>query len=139
MSREPGRQLPTSLLFEAYRGCEGLPVVGGLFTRGRVEAKAALSLIVAAVLDELDLTEIIQDKLEAEAIEAIIARIDLIGLTSEVIDGVDLPAIIRASTTSVTADVMTDVRSQGERADDAVAGFVDRMLGRRQGMRGRQR
>jgi hypothetical protein len=27
---------------------------------------------------------------------------------------------------------MTDVRSQGQRADDVVAGFVDRMLGRNQ-------
>ena len=132
-------QPPTSLLLEAYRGCEGLPLVGGLFTRGRVEAKAVLSLIVAAVLDELDLTAIIRDKLEAEAIDAVIARIDLVALADQVIDGVDLPAIIRASTTTVTADVMTDVRSQGERADDAVAGFVDRMLGRRERLRGRQR
>lgn len=132
-------QPPTSLLLEAYRGCEGLPVVGGLFTRGRVEAKAVLSLVVAAVLDELDLTAIIRDKLEAEAIDAVIARIDLVALADQVIDGVDLPAIIRASTTTVTADVMTDVRSQGERADDAVAGFVDRMLGRRERLRGRQR
>ncbi len=132
-------QPPTSLLVEAYRGCEGLPLVGGLFTRGRVEAKAILSVIVAAVLDELDLTEIIRDKLQAEAVDAVIARIDLIALADQVIDGVDLPAIIRASTTTVTADVMTDVRSQGERADDAVAGFVDRMLGRRERLRGRQR
>ena len=132
-------QPPTSLLVEAYRGCEGLPLVGGLFTRGRVEAKAVLSVIVAAVLDELDLTEIIRDKLQAEAVDAVIARIDLIALADQVIDGVDLPAIIRASTTTVTADVMTDVRSQGERADDAVAGFVDRMLGRRERVRGRQR
>ena len=132
-------QPPTSLLVEAYRGCEGLPLVGGLFTRGRVEAKAVLSVILAAVLDELDLTEIIRDKLQAEAVDAVIARIDLIALADQVIDGVDLPAIIRASTTTVTADVMTDVRSQGERADDAVAGFVDRMLGRRERLRGRQR
>ena len=131
-------QPPTSLLVEAYRGCEGLPLVGGLFTRGRVEAKAVLSHMVA-VLDELDLTEIIRDKLQAEAVDAVIARIDLIALADQVIDGVDLPAIIRASTTTVTADVMTDVRSQGERADDAVAGFVDRMLGRRERLRGRQR
>jgi hypothetical protein len=32
----------------------------------------------------------------------------------------------------VTADVMTDVRTQGERADDFVAGLVDRVLGRGQ-------
>lgn len=132
-------QPPNSLLVDAYRSCEGLPVVGGLFTRGRHEAQAVLSVIMSAVLDELDLTEIIRDKLQAEAIEEVIARIDLVGLADQVIEGVDLPAIIRASTTSVTADVMTDVRSQGERADDAVAGFVDRMMGRRRGSRGNPR
>ncbi|WP_372452831.1 hypothetical protein [Mycolicibacterium xanthum] len=139
MTTEPDSRPPQSMLVDAYRVCEGLPVLGGLFTRGRLEAKAVLSLIMAAVIDELDLTAIIRDKLDAEAIEAVIARIDLINLADQVIDGVDLPTIIRESTTSVTADVMTDVRSQGERADDAVAGFVDRMLGRRQGRRDRSR
>jgi len=130
---------PSSLLVGAYRTCEALPVVGGLFTRGRREAQAVLSLIVAAVLDDLDLTAIVRDRLHADAIEAVIARIDLIGLANEVIDGVDLPAIIRESTSSVTAEVMTDVRTQGERADDAVSGFVDRVLGRGQGLRDRTR
>lgn len=46
------------------------------------------------------------------------------------IEGVDLPAIIRESTDTVTAEVMTDVRAQSEKADDMVSGFVDRMLGR---------
>jgi len=63
-------------------------------------------------------------------IDAIVNRIDLIGLANKVIDGVDLPAIIRESTGSVTAEVMDDVRSQGERADDFVSGIVDRVLGR---------
>jgi hypothetical protein len=130
---------PASVLLAVYRTCEALPVVGGLFTRGRHEAQAVLSLIVAAVLDDLDLTAIVRDRLHAEAIEAVIARIDLIGLANEVIDGVNLPAIIRESTSSVTAEVMTDVRTQGERADDAVSGFVDRVLGRRQGLRDRTR
>jgi len=121
---------PSSLLLGAYRTCEALPVVGGLFTRGRREAQAVLSLIVAAVLDDLDLTAIVRDRLHADAIEAVIARIDLIGLANEVIDGVDLPLIIRDSTGTVTAEVMSDVRTQGERADDAVSGFVDRLLGR---------
>ncbi len=128
-----------SVLLDTYRSCETLPLVGGLFTRGRLEAQAVLSLIVAAVIDELDLTAIVRDRLHAEAIDAVIARIDLIGLANEIIDGVDLPAIIRESTSSVTADVMTDVRSQGERADAAVSGFVDRVLGRRQELRDRRR
>ena len=67
---------PSSLLLGAYRTCEALPVVGGLFTRGRREAQAVLSLIVAAVLDDLDLTAIVRDRLHADAIEAVIARIE---------------------------------------------------------------
>jgi len=65
-------------------------------------------------------------------VDAILTRVDLIALANEVIDGVDLPAIIRESTDSVTAEVMTDVRTQPERADEVVSGFFDRMLGRSQ-------
>lgn len=128
-----------SVLVDAYRVCETLPVVGGLFSRGRREAQAVLSLLVKAVVDEIDLTAIVRDRLPKEAIDAVIARIDLVALAEQVIDGVNLPAIIRESTSTVTADVMTDVRTQGERADDAVSGFVDRMLGRNQGFRDRPR
>lgn len=74
--------------------------------------------VVELVLDELDLTELVRQ------------RVDLIGLANEVIDGIDLEAVIRQSTDSMTAEVMSDVRSQGERADDAISGFVDRLLGR---------
>lgn len=96
------------------------------------------SQVVGLVLDEIDLTALVRERVDVDAIaagidiDAIIARIDLIGLAHEIIDGVDLPRIIRESTNSVTAEVMSDVRSQGARADDAVSGFVDRMLGRTQ-------
>lgn len=92
--------------------------------------------IVDQVLDQLDLTALVTERVDIDAIaaridiEAIIDRIDLLGLADQIIDGVDLPRIIRESTTSVTADVVTDVRTQGERADDAVSGLIDRMLGR---------
>lgn len=92
--------------------------------------------LVDEVLAELDLTTLVRERVDIDAvvrdidIDAIIARIDLVGLADDIIDGVDLPKIIRESTTSVTADVMTDVRTQGERADDMVSGLVDRVLGR---------
>jgi hypothetical protein len=120
-----------------YRGVERLPVVGGLLKQARGDLSARGERVIAAgiepvkavvaaiavqvvdmVLDELDLNELVRQ------------RVDLVGLANEVVDGIDLPAIIRKSTDSVTAEVMTDVRSQGERADDMVSGFVDRLLGR---------
>ena len=58
---------------------------------------------------------------------------DAASVLADLVDGIDLPAIIRQSTDSVTAEVMTDVRTQGERADDLVSGFVDRLLGRERG------
>ena len=87
------------------------------------------------VLDEMDLNALVRERLDIDAlasdldIEAVINRVDLIALADRVIEGVDLPAIIRESTNSMTAEVMTDVRTQGERADDVIAGIVDRMLG----------
>ncbi|MCX8564160.1 hypothetical protein OS122_25045 [Mycolicibacterium mucogenicum] len=116
-----------------YRGAERLPIVGDLLRRGHTEMVArgeralvpikALIADVAAevvelVLDELDLNELVR------------RRVDLVGLANEVVDGIDLEAIISRSTDSMTAEVMTDVRTQGERADDAISGFVDRLLGR---------
>ncbi|MUL66255.1 hypothetical protein BOO86_17420 [Mycobacterium sp. CBMA 234] len=116
-----------------YRGAERLPIVGDLLRRtqsdlvnrgeralGPIKALIAgvATEVVELVLDELDLNQLVRQ------------RVDLIGLTNEVIDGIDLEAVIRQSTDSMTAEVMSDVRTQGERADDAISGFVDRLLGR---------
>jgi hypothetical protein len=119
---------------------ERLPLIGGPLRSTRVEATragvAAITRITELVLDQIDLTALVRERVDIDAIvadvdiDAIIARIDLIGLADQIIDGVDLPAIIRESTGTVTAEVMTDVRSQTARADDVVSGFVDRMLGR---------
>ena len=66
-------------------------------------------------------------------LDAVLAGVDLVGIAGIVIDGVDLPEIIRGASTSVTGDVVTDVRSTGERADDAVAHAVSRLLRRGSG------
>jgi hypothetical protein len=122
---------------QAYLACERLPLLGPQLRRGRADLarrgeqvidqsiepiKTVITTVavqvVELVLDELDLNKLVRE------------RIDLIGLADEVIDGVDLQAIIRQSTATVTENVMSDVRAQGERADDMVSGFVDRLLGR---------
>ena len=139
----------------AYHAAEKLPVFGSLMRRGVAslsergdswvgqsadQFKALVTTVsvqlVDLILNEIDLNALVREHLDIDAlaadldIEAVINRIDLIALADKVIEGVDLPAIIRDSTNSMTAEVMTDVRTQGERADDAVAGIVDRMLGR---------
>jgi hypothetical protein len=130
------------LAVETYRACERLPIVGArlcgvrsaLQHRGEEVLSSGLQpaattitavavQIVDRVLDGLDLNELVRE------------RIDLIGLADEVVAGIDLPGIIRDSTSSVTAEVMDDVRSQGERADDAVSGLVDRILRRDRDLR----
>jgi hypothetical protein len=135
--------------FDVLRRFESLPVVGGPLRHTRIQLVEQLRIVVSVVgsqvvglvLDEIDLTALVRDRVDVDAIaaqidiDAIIARIDLIGLANEIIDGVDLPAIIRESTNTVTAEVMNDVRSQGQRADEVVSGFVDRMLGRDQAPR----
>ncbi len=85
--------------------------------------QALISDIVKVVLAQLDLTTLVREELDIDAvvsdvdIDPIVNRIDLIGLANRIIVGVDLPAIIRDSTNTVTAEVMTDVRTQGEQAD----------------------
>jgi hypothetical protein len=138
-----------------YRAVGRLPVVGSWVRRGvdelsqlgdswitqnigAIQARITpvAAQLVDLILDEIDLTALVRAQLDLDAlvadvdIDAVISRIDLIALADRVIEGVDLPGIIRESTSSVTAEVMTDVRTQGERADDLVSGFVDRVLGR---------
>ena len=129
---------------ETYRACERLPIVGArlavarstlerrgehVVANGLEPLKATIAAVavelVELVLDELDLNELVRQ------------RIDLIGLADEIVAGIDLPAIIRESTNTVTADVMADVRTGGERADDAVSGLMDRILGRDRASRDR--
>jgi hypothetical protein len=115
---------------------QGEPVITHVIDPVRTLVTTIAVEMVEQILAELDLTTLVRENVDVNAIaaefdiDAIVDRIDLIGLANKVIDGVDLPAIIRESTNSVTAEVMTDVRTQGERADDLVAGIVDRVLGR---------
>jgi hypothetical protein len=110
----------------------------------------AVPAAVDLVLDQLDLTALVArrvdlDRLVAQVdvdavaarldIDVIIARIDLIARAQEVVDGIDLPGIIRQSTGSMASDGVREVRSRGIEADQALAHFVDRRLLRRRSAR----
>ena len=93
----------------------------------RVDIDAVAERVdVAAIVDRVDL-----DALAAKIdVDAIIGRVDLVGLANSVIEGVDLPSIIRESTGSMSTEAVRGVRNQGMHADDAVSGFVGRLFGR---------
>lgn len=90
---------------------------------------------IARIVDRVDVNAIAAkvdvDRIAASVdVDAVIGRVDLVGLSNEVIEGVDLPRIIRESTSTMSTEAVRGARSQGMAADDAVAGFVGRLFGR---------
>ena len=81
---------------------------------------------IEAVLDRVDVDQV----MSRADLDAVIARIDLIRLAEYVVEGIDLPGIIRSSTGSMASEGLLEVRRQGIRADERVAHAVDRLLRR---------
>ena len=89
----------------------------------RIELDAIVArLDIDALVDRLDL-------------DAIVRRLDLVSLAEEVVNGIDLPEIIRESTGSMASEVVRDVRMQSIDADVAIARIVDRLIRRRRARR----
>lgn len=86
----------------------------------------ARRLDIEAVIERLDLDGIV----DSVDLERQVNRMDLVKIADQVIEGVDLPQIIRESTGSLSTEAVRGARVQGMQADDAVAGFVDRLFGR---------
>jgi hypothetical protein len=98
-------------------------------------AVSALAVsVVYALVERLDLTRLVRENVDLDAlaetidVDAVADRIDLLGLAEFVVDGIDLPEIIRESTQGVTSDAVRGLRLQGAEADKAVARVVDRVL-----------
>jgi hypothetical protein len=100
-------------------------------------ADVAVPAVANALLSRIDLNALVRDHVDIGAliadvdIAAVLRQMDLVALTREIIAEVDLPAIIRESTASVTSEAVRGVRMQGVEADQAVARLVDRVLLRR--------
>jgi len=99
-------------------------------------ARAVIAKVVAVVVESIDIDALVRDNVDVDAIaeridlDRIVNRIDLIDLADTVIEGVDLPRIIRESTTSMSTEAMNGARVQSMHADDVVASVVGRLLGR---------
>jgi len=95
----------------------------------------AKRLDIDAVADRIELDRIVErldlDKIVARVdVDAVINRVDLVALAEQIIDGIDLPEIIRESTGSMASEVVRDVRVQSIEADERVAHIIDRLLRR---------
>ena len=94
----------------------------------RVDIDAVISRVdIDAIAATLDI-DAIAAKLD---IEAVIGRVDLVAIVDEVLEEIDLPAIIRDSTGSIASETVRGVRMTGISADDALTRAVDRALFRR--------
>ena len=90
---------------------------------------------IDGIVAGVDLQRII-DRVDVDAVvaradfDAVIAKLDLIELAEFVVEGIDLPGIIRSSTGSMASEGLREVRRQGIGADERVAHVVDRLLRR---------
>lgn len=96
----------------------------------RVDVDAVVRRVdVESVLDRVDLTAAVLNRVDLKTVvDAALAQVDMIALAEEIIDGVDLPEIIRESTGSMASETVKGVRMQGIGADRAVGRAVDRLL-----------
>ena len=102
----------------------------------RADLQAVLARVdVDDVVARVDLERII-DRIDVDAVvgradlDAVVAKLDLIALAEYVVEGIDLPGIIRSSTGSMASEGLREVRRQGIGADERVAHVVDRLLHR---------
>src|SRR4029450_9519171 len=105
----------------------------------QVDIDAIVSQVdIDAIAKRIDVDAIVE-RIDVDAIvsrvdiDAIVRRLDLVALAEEVVNGIDLPEIIRESTGSMASDVVRDARMQSIDADVAIARVVDRIIRRRRG------
>ena len=97
-----------------------------------------LRRIVESTLDEIDLTALVLERVDIDAIvgaadiEAVIDRVPIVSIADYVIDAIDLPQIIRDSTSGVAGEALDSVRRQGVGADVLLSGLIDRVIRRRE-------
>ena len=99
----------------------------------RVELDSiAAGLDIERIIDRLDLTGIVLTRVDLDRVAAgldvgaVIDRVDIIAIAEDVVDGIDLPRIIRESTGSVASESLRGVRTRSIEADQALGQFMDR-------------
>jgi hypothetical protein len=103
----------------------------------RIDVDAIMERVdINAIAKRIDL-DAIMERVDINAIvsrvdvDAIVRRLDLVDLADEIVNGIDLPEIIRQSSGAMASDVVLDARMQSIDADVAIARLVDRIIRRR--------
>lgn len=108
-------------------------VIDAIALRGaahRVQVAHAVDQAVA----RLDLAAIVARYVDLDAVvgsvdlDAAIDRVDLVAVVEEVLAAIDLPAIIRDSTGSMTSGTVRGARMTGISADEAISRSIERLV-----------
>jgi hypothetical protein len=141
----------------------------------RAQLSVMVPMVVDAVLDRIDLTKLVLDRVQVASIvesldfdaiaasldldalvasvdieaviarvdvdaiasrldlDAIVDRLDIVTIAREVIDEIDLPEIIRESSSAMASETVVGVRMRGIEADERVSRIVERVMMRRRG------
>jgi len=96
-------------------------------------------IAVNIVVDRIDLTQIVLDRVDIDAIVAranmdeIIDRVPMVDIANYIIDEIDLPKIIRESTGGIATDAVNAARLQSLSLDEFINKIADSIIFRRKG------
>ncbi|PHX61501.1 MAG: hypothetical protein CK552_00220 [Actinobacteria bacterium] len=94
-------------------------------------------IAVNVVVDRIDLTQIVLDRVDIDAIVAranmdgIIDRVPMVEIANYIIDEIDLPKIIRESTGGIATDAVNAARLQSLSLDEFINKISDSIIFRR--------
>ena len=94
-------------------------------------------IAVNVVVDRIDLTQIVLDRVDIDAIVAranmdeIIDRVPMVDIANYIIDEIDLPKIIRESTGGIATDAVNAARLQSLSLDEFINKIADSVIFRR--------
>ena len=96
-------------------------------------------IAVNVVVDRIDLTQIVLDRVDIDAIVAranmdeVIDRLPMVDIANYIIDEIDLPKIIRESTGGIATDAVNAARLQSLSLDEFINKIADSIIFRRKG------
>lgn len=96
-------------------------------------------IAVNVVVNRIDLTQIVLDRVDIDAIVAranmdeIIDRVPMVDIANYIIDEIDLPKIIRESTGGIATDAVNAARLQSLSLDEFINKIADSIIFRRKG------